>query len=118
MAPRSRARFVGHAQSVSQPSRRVVGLQRNSLVLTWPLVVFDATSQRLEFTARIGLGRFIGPWTIRRAEVNRICHTPRGSLPPGVEIWTTNHDRWVVLAPPRNLLTELAALGYPVESSN
>lgn len=82
---------------------------------TWPLIEFIPDEDRLTFRARFGLGLIFRPWVLECDQVRSICMTPRGVWPPGLEIWSTASDRWLVIAGNcSRLLAVLASMGYPV----
>lgn len=47
-----------------------VGLDISWEIRAWPpLIQLEATPGRLEFRARLGLGRLLGPWSVEHAQV-------------------------------------------------
>lgn len=52
----------------SEPYRVNVGLDISGEIRAWPpLIQLEATPDLLEFRTRLGLGRFLGPWSVERA---------------------------------------------------
>ena len=115
-----RPTVAGVNKSVSTPELRIVCALYSSspLALTWPLVEMIATQEKIEFRARFGLGRFLGPWSIGRTSVHSVGIGMR-ALRQGVEIVGDDQRRWIIgsLAEKEQVLHDLAALGYPVRST-
>ena len=99
----------------AEPYRVIVGLDNQQFRATVPLIELVATPERLEFRARFGLGRIMGPWHVERTEVTKVfkvrllwshCVGIRGN--EGLE-WT------ILTSSPDPILLTLEELGYPAD---
>lgn len=93
----------------------VGGLQRSPMQnVTWPLVSLLATSERLSFRPRFGLGHVTGTWSVDQAQVRRIRAT-RIWWSTGIELLLDDGRRWVFWTfVPDEALRRLERMGYPV----
>ncbi len=101
-----------------EPYRVNVGLDIAWQIRAWPpLIQLEATPDFLEFRARLGLGRFFGPWRVEREQVTKIFRGRRWLNPtPSVSIWGKDNLDWIVFTyGPAPLLLTLEELGYPVD---
>jgi hypothetical protein len=98
-----------------EPYRVIVGLDNQKFRATAPLIELVATPDRLEFHARFGLGRLMGPWRVERAQVTKIYRV-RGLISDGVGIQGNDSLHWIAF-PFRvePLLLTLEEMGYPVD---
>lgn len=88
----------------------------DSVRYSWPLIRMTADSSHVTFAARFGLGRFAGPWVVRREDVTTVRRSTW--LGGGVEILTGISNTYVFGTMQRDvatLLTDLARLGYPTD---
>lgn len=97
-----------------EPYRVIVGLDNQKFRATAPLIELFATPDWLEFRARFGLGRLMGPWRAERAQVTKIYRV-RGLISDGVGI-QGDSIHWIAF-PFRvePLLLTLEEMGYPVD---
>jgi hypothetical protein len=58
------------------PHRAIVGLNNQRFQATAPLIEMVATPERLEFRARFGLRRLMGPCHLARAELANVFLVP------------------------------------------
>ncbi|MBO1269553.1 hypothetical protein [Arthrobacter cavernae] len=99
----------------NEPYRVVVGFNNQRFSATVPLIELVATRRQLEFRARFGFGRFVGPWRVDRAEVTKLFRAP-GFVSDRVAIQGSNHLDWTIYTfHPEPILLNLEDLGYPVD---
>lgn len=87
--------------------------------LTGPLVRLEATPNEIQLSARFGLGKFLGPWLIPRAQVTKIrpASTSLGFF-TGVEIIVDASRVWIFWSLRHvEVLAGLRTLGYPVRDT-
>jgi hypothetical protein len=93
----------------------IVGLYDQRFGATWPLIEMRATSDRLDFRARFGLGRFLGPWSLERAQIKTIFKT-RLFMQPCIAVQGGYRLDWRIGAfHPEAVLLTLEEMGYPVD---
>ncbi|MFF2346883.1 hypothetical protein [Pseudarthrobacter sp. NPDC058119] len=83
------------------------------------MLVLSPSTEALEFSLGYGLGRFFGPWTLKREDVVEIQHV-RGWLAPyeGIKVVPTAGRPWgFVTRQPATVLACLEELGYPKATS-
>jgi len=98
-----------------EPYRVIVGFDNQQLRATVPLIELAATPERLEFRARFGLGRFMGPWRVERAQVTRVFRA-RGLMSDCIAIRGSHYLDWTIFTfSPDPILLTLEELGYPVD---
>ncbi|OOP65319.1 hypothetical protein BMF89_00290 [Arthrobacter sp. SRS-W-1-2016] len=94
--------------------REVIGFNNQRFNATVPLIELVATRERLEFRARFGFGRFVGPWRVERSQVRRVFRAP-GLFSDGIAIQGDNYLDWTIYSfHPEVVLLSLEELGYPV----
>ena len=79
------------------------------------MLVLSPTAEALEFSLAYGLGRFFGPWVLKREDVVTIQHV-RGWFAPyeGVKVIPVAGRPWgFVTRQPATVLACLEELGYP-----
>lgn len=93
----------------------IVGFDNQKFRATAPFIELVATPERLEFRARLGLGRFMGPWRVERGEVKTIYRV-RGLIWDGVGIQGHGALRWIAFPfTVEPVLLTLEEMGYPVD---
>jgi hypothetical protein len=98
-----------------EPYRVIVGLYDQRFGASWPLIEMVATADRLDFGARFGLGRFLGPWRLEREQIKTIYKT-RFLTATGIAIEGAHRLDWRVgAAHPDSVLLTLEEMGYPVD---
>jgi len=106
---------VPEAREPVEPFRVVIGFNNQGFSATWPLIELVATSERLEFRARLGLGRFIGPWCVERSMVTKIFRAP-GLMGDCIAVRGKHYLDWTIYAfSLEPILLTLEELGYPVD---
>lgn len=97
------------------PYRVIVGLYDQRFGASMPLIEMMATSDRLDFHARFGLGRFLGPWRLERAQIKTIYKT-RLFMQPCIAIEGGHRLDWRIgTFQPEAMLLTLEEMGYPVD---
>lgn len=95
--------------------RVIVGLYDQRFGATWPLIEMRATSDRLDFHARFGLSRFLGPWRLERAQIKTLYKT-RFFVSSAIAVEGANRLDWRIGAfHPESVLLTLEEMGYPVD---
>ncbi|BCW36084.1 hypothetical protein StoSoilA2_21400 [Arthrobacter sp. StoSoilA2] len=75
-----------------------------------------ATPERLEFRARLGFGRFMGPWRVERSEVTKIFRAPGLMMGDCIAVRCKHYLDWTIYAfGLEPILLTLEELGYPVD---
>jgi hypothetical protein len=98
-----------------EPYRVIVGLDNEKFRATAPFIELVATPNALEFRARFGLGRIMGPWRVERAQVDKIYRV-RGLIWDGVGIRGKDSLHWIAFPfTVEPLLLTLEEMGYPVD---
>ena len=99
----------------AEPFRAVVGFGNQKLRATAPLIELVATPERLEFRARFGLGRAMGPWRLERAQVTK-AFLVKGLMGDCIAVHGSDYLDWTIFTfSPKSLLLTLEELGYPVD---
>lgn len=79
------------------------------------LIEMVATPERLDFHARFGLGRFLGPWRLERAQIRTIFKT-RLLMSPCSAVQGGHRLGWRIGAfHPEPMLLTLAGMDYPLD---
>ncbi|WP_247043544.1 hypothetical protein [Arthrobacter rhizosphaerae] len=95
--------------------RVIVGLYDQRFGATWPLIEMRATSDRLDFHARFGLSRFLGPWRLERAQIKTLYKT-RFFVSSAIAVEGAHRLDWRIGAfHPESALLTLEEMGYPVD---
>ena len=95
--------------------RVIVGLYDQRFGATWPLIEMRATPDRLIFQARFGLGRFLGPWRLERAQIKTLYET-RLFFSSAIAVEGAHRLDWRIGAfHPETVLLTLEEMGYPVD---
>lgn len=98
-----------------EPYRVTIGFANEKISATLPLIELVATPEQLVFRARFGLGRFLGPWLLERAQVGRIFKAP-GIMGDCIAIQGDHYLDWTIYTfSPEPILLTLEELGYPVD---
>ena len=97
------------------PYRVIVGLYDQRFGATLPLIEMMATPDRLDFHARFGLARFLGPWRLERAQIKTIYKT-RLFMQPCIAVEGGHRLDWRIgTFQPEAMLLTLEEMGYPVD---
>ncbi|WP_458112962.1 hypothetical protein M1D88_02015 [Arthrobacter sp. R1-13] len=95
--------------------RVIVGLYDQWFDASWPLIEMTAKSERLDFYARFGLGRFLGPWRLERAQI-RAMYKTRTFFTSSIAVEGAHRLGWRIGAfHPESVLLTLEEIGYPVD---
>lgn len=93
----------------------ITGQHSQSLSATMPLIELTATPEHLGFRARFGLGQFMGPWRLERAQVTAVFRAP-GIMSDCIAIQGDHYLDWSIYAfSLEPILLSLEELGYPVD---
>lgn len=87
------------------------------VTLSSPLVQMTVSSESVDFRARFGLGRLLGPWSARTADVASV-KASAGFLRNGVEIRLRDGQAWVFFGswyPQARLLEGFRQAGFPTQ---
>lgn len=107
---------VPEAGKPAEPFRVVIGFNNQELSATWPFIELVATPERLEFRARLGLGRFMGPWSVERSMVTKIFRAPGLMMGDCIAVRGKHYLDWTIYAfSLEPILLTLEELGYPVD---
>lgn len=100
-----------------EPFRAVIGFSDQKLSATWPFIELLATQERLEFRARMGFARLLGPWGVERSQVTEIFRAPGLLTRDCIAVRGKHYMDWTIYAfSLEPILLRLEELGYPVDS--